>query len=172
MSYFMNPGGTNQISSFCSENLACNWRPEARDNDKSSGVSGVCLCLLKTLTDLSPSSPLCKDDNLSFQASRWPFVCNDLLIFFSPILVWIFILTLVAAVLASSSPGEKVGRTAAASKEVKKKKREKFFWLPTKLLILHRWSGRFLKNLKLFSLFLSFSSVINTLRISKVYNNT
>lgn len=83
MSYFMNPGEANQISYFRSENLLCDRRPKAA-NDKSSPVSGVCLCLLKTLRDLSPSSPLCQDDMLSFQASRWPFVCNDLLIFFSP----------------------------------------------------------------------------------------
>lgn len=123
MSYFMNPGGVNQISSFRSENLPCNWRPEAH-NEESSPVSGACLCLLKKLWDLSRSSPLCQHDKLSFQASRWPFVCDDLLIFFSPPLAWLFIL-LIAVVLPSSSPGEKVGRTAAASKELKKKKNPK-----------------------------------------------
>lgn len=162
MSYFMNPGGVNQISSFRSENLPCNWRPEA-DNDESSPVSGVCLCLLKKLWDLSRSSPLCQDDKLSFQASRWPFVCDDLLIFFSPPLAWLFILLLIAVVLPSSSPGEKVGRTAAASKELKKNKKtpkepekirkvggkkEFHFWLPAELLILRRWRRTFLKNLE------------------------
>lgn len=41
----------------------------------------VCLCLSNSQRDLSPSFPLCQDDTLSFQASRWPFVCDDLLIF-------------------------------------------------------------------------------------------
>lgn len=48
--------------------------------------------------DLSPSSPLCCADTLSFQASRWPFVYDDLLIFFSPPLAWFLILPLVAVV--------------------------------------------------------------------------
>lgn len=137
MSCSMNPGEANQISSIRSENLLCDVRPEAA-NDKWSPVSGVCLCLLKTLKDLSQSSPLCRDDKSSFQASRWPFVCDDLLIFFSPHLAWLLILRLVAVVLPSSSPGERVGQTAATSKEVRRKKaqrkqadgnREFHFWL-------------------------------------------
>lgn len=70
-----------QISPSCSEKLLVNQRPKAA-SDKSL-VYGVCLCLLKKLRDLSPSSPLCRDDTQSFQASRWPFVCDDLLISFS-----------------------------------------------------------------------------------------
>lgn len=171
----MNPGEANQISSFRSENLPCNRTPEAA-NDKSSPVSGGCLCLLKTLRDLSPSSPLCQDDKLSFEASRWPFVCDDLLIFFSPPLAWLFILPLVAVVLPSSSPREKVGRTAAASKEVKKKKKKDakkerwtrrrsptFDWLPNCKCLIPEEE---LLNLNCHFL-LVFSSVRNLLRISK-----
>lgn len=180
MSYFMNPGGVNQISSFRSENLPCNWRPEAH-NEESSPVSGACLCLLKKLWDLSRSSPLCQHDKLSFQASRWPFVCDDLLIFFSPPLAWLFILLLIAVVLPSSSPGEKVGRTAAASEELKKPKKTPKE--PEKERKVGGWAGRrsfplltacctvdsssLKKNLFEKSFQLLFSSVINILRISK-----
>lgn len=115
MSYFINPEGANQISSFRSEKLPCNWRPEA-DSDKSSPGSGVCLRLLKTRRDLSPSYPSCLADKLSFAASRWPFVSDDLLILFSPPLPRLFISLLVAVVLPSSSPGETEERTAAASR--------------------------------------------------------
>lgn len=41
ISYLMNPGEVNQISSFRSKNLPSNQRPEA-DDDESSPVSGVC----------------------------------------------------------------------------------------------------------------------------------
>lgn len=116
MSYFINPGGANQITSFRSEALPRNWRPEA-DGDKSSPESGVCLWLLKTRRDLSPSYLSCLDDRLSFGASRWSFVSDDLLILFSPPLPWLFISLLVAVVLPSSSPGEKEERTAAASRD-------------------------------------------------------
>lgn len=120
MSYFINPGGANQISSFRSEMLPRNWRLEA-DGDKSSPESGVCLRLLKTRRDLSPSYLSCLDDRLSFGASRWPFVSDDLLILFSPPLPWLFISFLAAVVLPSSSPGEKEERTAAASRGGEKK---------------------------------------------------
>lgn len=122
MSYFINPGGANQISFFRFEKPSCNWRPEA-DSDKSSPGSGVCLCLLKTRRDSSPSYPSCLDDKLSFGASRWPFVSDDLLILFSPPLPWLFISLLVAVVLPSSSPGEKEERTAAASRDGEKKEK-------------------------------------------------
>ncbi len=118
MSCCLSPREANQISSFRSENLPCDRRPEAA-NDKSP-VSGVCLCLLKTLRDLSLSSPLCWDDKLSFQPSRWPFVCDDPLIFFSAPLVPLLILPLITVVLPSSSPEEKLQQTAAASKDRKK----------------------------------------------------
>lgn len=121
MSYFINPAGANQISSFHSEELPRNWRPEA-DGDKSSPESGVCLRLRKTRTDLSPSYLSCLDDSLSFAASRWPFVSDDLLILFSPPLPWLFISLLVTVVLPSSSPGEKEERTATSSRESEKKK--------------------------------------------------
>lgn len=120
MSYFINPGGANQISSFPSDGLPRNWRPEA-DGDKSSPESGVCLRLPKTQRDLSLSYLSCLDDRLSFGASRWPFVSDDLLILFSPPLPWLFIFLLVAVVLSSSLPGEKEERTAAASKDRGKK---------------------------------------------------
>lgn len=55
-----------------------------------------------TPRDLSPSPPLCLYDNLSSLASRWPFVCDDLLIFVRPPLAGL--LTLV--VLSSSLPGD------------------------------------------------------------------
>ena len=119
MSCFMNPGEANQISSFRSENLPRDQSPEAA-NDKSSPVSGVCLCLPKDTEGFVSIFSFMPDDKLSFQASRWPFVCDDLLIFSSPPLAWLFILPLVAVVLPSSSPGEKVVQTAAASKDVKK----------------------------------------------------
>lgn len=164
ISYLMNPGEVNQISSFRSKNLPSNQRPEA-DDDESSPESGVCPRLLKTLRGLSPSSPLCQDDKLSFQASRWPFVCDDLLIFFSPPLAWLFILLLIAVVLRSSTPGEKVGRTAAASKEGKKRAQRdpeternvdgKFhsvsYWPPTELSILLLRRRAFRTMLKSFS---------------------
>lgn len=128
MSYFINPGGANQISSFRSEELPRNWRPEA-DGDKSSPESGVCLRLLKTRRDLSLSYLSCLDDRLSFGASRWPFVSDGLLILFSPPLPWLFSSLLIAVVLPSSSPGEKEERTAAASrdggKHTKKKKHQR-----------------------------------------------
>lgn len=73
-------GEANQISSFRSEKLPCYRRPEA-DSDESSAESGVRLRLPTTPRDLSPSPPLCLDDNLSSLASRWPFVCDDLSIF-------------------------------------------------------------------------------------------
>lgn len=128
MSYFINPGGANQISSSRFEELPCNWRPEA-DGDKSSPESGVCLRLLKPRRDLSPSYLSCLDDRLSFGASRWPFVSDDLLILFSPPLPWLFI-SLLVTVLPSSLPGEKEERTAAASRDGggKKHQRQKSGW--------------------------------------------
>lgn len=134
MSHFMNPGRANQISSIRSENLLGDQRPEAAC-DKWSPASGARLCLMKTLKDLSLSAPLCWDDMLSFEASRWPFVYNDPLIFFSPP-AWFLILSLTAVVLPSS-PGEMMeGRTAAASKEVKKKGTEKESWMGRRSPIL------------------------------------
>lgn len=147
----MNPGRANQISSFRSENLLCNQRPEAA-NDKSSPVSGVCLCLLKTLRDLSPSSPLCRDDTLSFQASRWPFVYDDLLIFL-----------LSSSGLISYSPTcrccspliiacREDGRTSSCNQQRSGKKKtqikrrkmddktDSHFWLAAELL-MHRGTG-------------------------------
>lgn len=99
-------GEANQISSFRSENLPWYRRPES-DSDESSAVSGVRLRLMTIPRDLSPSLPLCLDDKLSSLASRWPFVCDDLLIFVHPPLAGL--LTLV--VLCSSSPGWSAGRT-------------------------------------------------------------
>lgn len=128
MSYFINPGGANQISSFRCEELPRNWRPEA-EGDKSSPESGVCLRLLKTWRDLSPSYLSCLVDRLSFGASRWPFVSDDLLILFSPPLPWLFISLLVAVVLPSSSPGEKEERTAAASRDSGKKSPKTKEWM-------------------------------------------
>lgn len=106
-------GEANQISSSCSEKLPCYRWPEA-DSDESSAVSGVRLRLLTTPRDLSPSPPLCLDDNLSSLASRWPFVCDDLLIFVRPPLAGL--LTLV--VLSSSLPGESVKWTCCHQTEV------------------------------------------------------
>lgn len=102
-------GEANQISSFRSENLPCYRRLEA-DSDESSPVSGVRLRLLTTPRDLSPSPPLCLDDKLSSLASRWPFVCDDLLIFGRRPLAGL--LTLV--VLSSSSPGGSAGQTCCS----------------------------------------------------------
>lgn len=52
MSCFMNPGRADQISSIRSQNMLGDRRPAAA-YDKSSPASGACLCLVKTLKDLS-----------------------------------------------------------------------------------------------------------------------
>lgn len=87
MSHLWTLGEANQISSCCSEKPPCYRWPEA-DSDESWAVSGVRLRLLTTPRDLSPSPPLCLDDNSSSLASRWPFVCDDLLIFVRPPSGW------------------------------------------------------------------------------------
>jgi len=145
MSGFMNPGEANQISCFRLENLLWDCRPEAKE--KSSPVSGI--YLLKTLMDLSPSSYLCQDDMLSFQASRWLFVYDDLLIFFSSTLVWLFSLPLVAVGLPSSEPGEMMVQTAAAHKEVKweEKKLDVYIGCSTHDLLLNLMQRNCLKNI-------------------------
>lgn len=116
-------GEANQISSFCSEKLPCLRRPEA-DSDESAAVSGVRLRLLTTPRDLSPSPPLCLDDNLSSLASRWPFVYDDLLIFVRPPLAGL----LTPVVLASSLPGESVKRSCCHQRGDNNSKRATSEW--------------------------------------------
>lgn len=101
MSYFMNPGGANQIPSFRSDKLPRNCKPEA-DNDKSSPVSGVCLCLLKTLRGCLHLILHVRMTSCHFSLAGGPL--SLMIYWFSSLLLlcplsWLFIFLLIAVVL-------------------------------------------------------------------------